>query len=276
MLTGQTTVTDSRIVVGLVQMECVVKDKERNLAKALGFVESLKKRADADIVSFPELFTTGYNLDLIGDEIHDLAETIPGETTTMMSQKAREFGIAILGTIVERGDGGGLYDTTFVIDETGELIGKYRKSHLHPSEYSYLDPGNELPVFELSRVTIGTAICFEHAFPQIFTKLALLGAKIIFIPSAVPTGYEYLLNLRTRARAQDNQLFVVAVNRVGREGDVEYCGLSKVVNPRGEVVAEAPSKAEEVLVAELDLGMIQKERNQEPVLKCLRPELYRE
>ncbi|MFQ5910220.1 MAG: carbon-nitrogen hydrolase family protein [Thermoplasmata archaeon] len=267
---------DSSIVIGLVQMECVVKDKEGNLARALGFVEKLRNRADVDIVSFPELFTTGYNLDLIGDEIHDLAETIPGETTRRMSQKATEFGVAILGTIVERGDRGGLYDTTFVIDETGELIGKYRKSHLYPSEYSYFEPGNELPVFELTRVTIGTAICFEHAFPQIFTRLALLGAKVVFIPSAVPTGYEYLLNLRTRARAQDNQLLVGAVNRVGREGDVEYCGLSKVVNPRGDVVAEASSNDEEVLVAELDLGMIQKERNQEPVLKCLRPELYRE
>ncbi len=87
-------------------------------------------------------------------------------------------------------------------------------------------------------------------------------------------GYEYLLNLRTRARAQDNQSFTVAVNRVGREGDVTYCGLSQVVNPRGEVIAQASDADEEVLVAELDFGLIPKERKQEPVLKNLRPELY--
>ena len=122
---------------------------------------------------------------------------------------------------------------------------------------------------------MGAAICFEHAFPQIFTILALQGAEVVFIPSAVPVGYEYLLNLRSRARAQDNQLFVVAVNRVGREGGVTYCGLSKVVNPRGEVIAEASRADEELLVAELNLDLILKERKQEPVLRSLRPELYR-
>ncbi|MFQ5871324.1 MAG: carbon-nitrogen hydrolase family protein [Candidatus Geothermarchaeales archaeon] len=265
---------DRKLIVSAVQMECLVKDKERNLAKALGFLEEFRNKVDVDIVCFPELFTTGYNLDMIGNDFHDLAETIPGKTTSIMSQKAMECNVAILGTIVEKDERGNLYDTTFVIDETAGLIGKYRKSHLHPSEYPYFESGNELAVFELARVRIGVAICFEHAFPQIFTTLALLGAKIVFIPSAVPMGYEYLVNLRTRARAQDNQLFVVAVNRVGQEGDVKYCGSSKVVDPRGDIVAEAPPNKEEVLIAELDLGLIQKEREQEPVLTCLRPELY--
>jgi predicted amidohydrolase len=118
------------------------------------------------------------------------------------------------------------------------------------------------------------AICFEHAFPQIFTVLALQGAAVVFIPSAVPVGYEYLLNLRTRARAQDNQFFTVAVNRVGREGEVAYCGLSKAVNPKGEVIAEASHTEEELLVVELDLSLILEERKQEPVLRSQQPELY--
>ncbi len=265
---------DEKIVVSAVQMECQVKDKERNLAKALGFLEEFRNKVNVDIVCFPELFTTGYNLDMLGEDFHDLAETIPGETTSIISRKARECNVAILGTIVEKDESENLYDTTFVIDEDGRLIGKYRKSHLHPSERPYFISGNELPVFELDRVRIGVSICFEHAFPQVFTTLALLGAKIVFIPSAVPMGYEYLLNLRTRARAQDNQLFVVAVNRVGQEGGVRYCGSSKAVDPRGDIVAEASPNEEEVLIAELDLGMIQKEREQEPVLTCLRPELY--
>lgn len=267
---------DRTITVGLVQMQCQIKDKEKNLAKALGFLEGFKNGVEADIVCFPELFTTGYSLDIIGNEFHALAETIPGETTKIMSQAAKKCSVAILGTIVERGKGGNLYDTTFVIDQTAGLIGKYRKSHLHRSEYRYFSFGNELPVFEVARDRIGVAICFEHAFPQIFTTFALLGAKVVFIPSAVPVGYEYLLNLRTRARAQDNQLYVVAVNRVGQEGDVKYCGLSKAVDPRGEIVAEASPDEEEILTAELDLGLIQKEREQEPVLQSLRPELYQD
>jgi predicted amidohydrolase len=194
-----------------------------------------------------------------------------------MGQKAKEQGLAILGTIVERDDAleGVLYDTTFLLDHQGRLVGKYRKTHLYPAEHRYFRAGDRLPVFDLGDLTVGVAICFEHAFPQIFTILALQGAEVVFIPSAVPMGYEYLLNLRTRARAQDNQSFTVAVNRVGREREVTYCGLSKVVSPRGEVIAEASHAEEELLVAELNLSLIPKERKQEPVLRSQRPELYR-
>jgi predicted amidohydrolase len=193
-----------------------------------------------------------------------------------MGRKAKEHGLSILGTIVERGtaDDGALYDTTFLVDAEGRLLGKYRKSHLYPAERRYFRAGDRLPVFDLDGVTVGVAICFEHAFPQIFATLALQGAQVVFIPSAVPAGYEYLLTLRTRARAQDNQIFTVAVNRVGREGDVRYCGLSQVVSPRGEVIVRASPTEEELLIAELDFTLISKEREQEPVLRNLRPGLY--
>ena len=263
-----------KIRSALVQMDCTVRGKEGNLSKALGFLDELKGKAD--IVCFPELFTTGYNLDLIGDDFYELAEPIPGPTTELMGQKAKGYGLAILGTIVERDNakGGVLYDTTFLLDVKGRLVGKYRKSHLYPAEHRYFRAGDRLPIFDLGGLTVGVAICFEHAFPQIFTILALQGAEVVFIPSAVPVGYEYLLNLRTCARAQDNQFFTVAVNRVGREGDVTYCGLSKVVDPKGEVIAEASRDKEELLVAELDLSLILEERKQEPVLRSQRPELY--
>jgi predicted amidohydrolase len=263
-----------KIRSALIQMDCTIKNKEENLSKALGFLDELKGRAD--IVCFPELFTTGYHLDLIGDDFYALAEPIPGPTTEWMGQQAREHKMAILGTIVERDETQEkvLHDTTFLLDAEGRLVGKYRKSHLYPTEHRYFKAGDRLPVFDLDGLTLGVAICFEHAFPQIFTILALRGAQVVFIPSAVPVGYGYLLSLRTRARAQDNQFFTVAVNRVGREGDVTYCGLSQVVNPRGEVIAQASHADEQVLVAELDFGLIPKERKQEPVLKNLRPELY--
>jgi predicted amidohydrolase len=260
--------------VALVQMNCTLGRKRANLEKAVGFLEQSSGRAD--IICLPELFTTGYNLGLIGDDFCELAEPIPGPTTELMGQKARAHGLAVLGTIVER-DGaqeGVLYDTTFALDAEGQLVGKYRKTHLYPAEHRFFQPGDRLPVFDLGGFTAGVAICFEHAFPQIFTVLALQGAQVVFIPSAVPVGYEYLLTLRTRARAQDNQFFAVAVNRVGREGDVTYCGLSQVVNPRGEVIVQASRGDEEVVLAELDLSLIPREREQEPVLTNLRPELY--
>ncbi|MEA3485359.1 MAG: carbon-nitrogen hydrolase family protein, partial [Candidatus Aerophobetes bacterium] len=129
-------------------------------------------------------------------------------------------------------------------------------------------------IFDLKIVRAGMAICYDHAFPELFRVLSLKGAQIVFILSAVPRGYEYLLNLRARARAQDNQLFIVHVNRVGKEGDVQYCGLSKVVDPKGEVLAEACAAQEEVLSVELNLDLILKEKRQERVLRSLRPEIY--
>jgi len=255
-------------------MDCVLKDKERNIAKSNEFIDQL--HGQADIVCFPEFFTTGYNLDLIGDDFYRLAETIPGPTTEKMGQQARKHNLAIVGTIVEEDNerSGILYDTTFFLNAQGQLVGKYRKSHLYPTEHRYFRYGNILPVIDFGFYKAGAAICFDHAFPQIFSMLAMQGAEVVFIPSAVPKGYEYLLELRTRARAQDNQIFTVAVNRVGQEGNIFYCGLSQVVDPRGNVIAEAASDQEEVLIAEIDLGLILKERMREPVLRSIRPDLY--
>jgi predicted amidohydrolase len=268
---GVERMSKDKIRVGAVQMNCVTKDKGKNLSKAVNFLDRLKGKVD--IACFPELFTTDYDLELLGDELPKLAEPIPGKTTELLNNKAREAGLALLGTMVERA-GDNLYDTAFIINRDGELIGKYRKSHLYPKEHRYFKAGRELPVFEFDGIKVGVAICFEHAFPHIFTTLALKGAQLIFIPSAIPVGYEYLLYLRTRARAQDNQLFVVAVNLVGGEKVDSYCGRSLIVNPRGEVIAEASTRKEEVLTAEIDLDFINKEREQEPVLHNFRPELY--
>ncbi len=112
---------------------------------------------------------------------------------------------------------------------------------------------------------LGMMICFEHAFPDVATALALRGAQVLVIPSAVPFGYEHL---RTRARAQDNQGFAVGCNLAG-DG---FCGRSLVADPRGEVVAEAGTE-ETVLRAVLDLAAIERER--EPALRLRRPDLYR-
>ena len=261
--------------VGLVQMACVVGDKVANLARALDLLAGLPD--DVALAALPEFFNTGYHLDLIGQDFYELAETIPGPTTETLAALARRQRLLLLANIPERDpeQAGVLYDTTFILDQQGQLLGRYRKTHLFPPERQYFRPGDELPVFETSLTRLGTATCFDHAFPEIFSTLANKAAHFIVVPSAVPVGYEYLLNLRTRARAQDNQLWVAAVNRVGREGDVTYCGLSKVVNPRGEVVAEADPTAEQLLLAEIDLHQVTAEREQEPTLRVRRPELYR-
>lgn len=255
-------------------MDCKIGDKDYNINKSLRILDSINSKVD--IVCFPEFFTTGYSLDLINDNFYQLAETIPGRTTEIFSKEALKRNIAIIGVIVEKDSNKQniLYDTAFIIDRNGKLVGKYRKTHLYNNEHEYFNAGDKLPVFELFGVKIGVTICFDHAFPQLYTAMALKGAQIVFIPSVVPVGYEYILELRSRARAQDNQIFIVAVNRVGREGSVDYCGLSQIINPRGELIARSSTNKEELLTGKLNLGMILEERKREPGLKCIRPDIY--
>jgi predicted amidohydrolase len=262
-----------QLTIAVVQMRCSLKDKEANIQKAERFLARLR---GPHLVCFPESFTTGYNLDELGEDLHALAEPIPGPTTERMCELAKRHGLVTLGNIVERGEAGGevLYDTTFVISAAGRLIGRYRKTHLYPTERRHFGAGHELPVFQLAGLGVATATCYDLAFPELFRVLALKGAQIVLLPSAIPRGYEYLLNVRVAARAQDNQIFVAVANHVGYEEQVEYCGMSVIANPRGEVVAQASAYAEEILVAELDLSLIAQERAQEQIFENLRPELY--
>ncbi|MGC9400286.1 MAG: carbon-nitrogen hydrolase family protein [Anaerolineae bacterium] len=265
-----------RVTVGLIQMACVLKEKQANLDKAASFVAQLA--GQADVVCLPELFNIGYDLDLIGDDVYDLAEPVPdGRTTRWLAKLARRSDLAIVAGLVEQAPHvtGLLYDTVVLINRRGEFAGRYRKSHLYPAEHRFFRPGDELPVFDLDGLRVGVAICFEAAFPTIFSTLALQGAQIVFNPSAVPVGFDYLQDLRTRARAQDNQFFVAAVNHVGNEGSVIYCGRSQMANPRGETVVRASGESAEALVVELDLSLIRDQRIQEPVFRGFRPELYR-
>ena len=264
-----------KIRLAIIQMDCEIKDKKNNLEHALDLLEEVE--AETDIACFPEFFTTGYNLNIIGERYYDLAETIPGKTTSVLGKKAKEKRLAVVGNIVEK-DGlreAVLYDTAFIIDKEGKLAGKYRKFFLHPREHCYFRSGSEIPVVDLGVAKLGMAICYDHAFPELFRVLALKGAEIVFIPSAVPQCYEYLLNLRTRARAQDNQFFVAAINRVGREDQVIYCGLSKIVGPQGEVIAEASPDKEDIIYGDVDIKQIMAERKNEPILRSIRSEIYR-
>jgi predicted amidohydrolase len=265
---------DERIAVGLVQMRCEAGDKAANLDRAEHLLAELAGRVG--LACLPEMFEVGYDLKGLGAALFELAEPVPGPITEHLARRARQLRLAIVAGVAERDPDieGLLYDTTVLLDQNGELVGRYRKSHLHPSEHGFFRPGNELPVFTLAGLRIGIAICFEHAFPQIFTTLARRGAELVLNPSAVPVGFSHLQDLRTRARAQDNQIFVAAVNHVGKEGGVTYCGRSQVADPRGAVVAMAPDATPAAVVAELRLELIGQQRRQEPVFRTLRPELY--
>jgi predicted amidohydrolase len=258
--------------VAVVQSAAVLGDVGANLETALSHIESLSGRAE--LVVFPELFTTGYSLTHLDHD--ELAEVVPtGESLQRLTRAAATNRVAVCCGVLER-DGDALFDTVVVFDSQGRLAGRYRKTHLHPSERATFKQGDELVVLAIGHgIRLGVAICFEHAFPEIFAELALGGANVIAIPSAVPEGFGYLMELRTRARAQDNQVFVAAANLAGDDGDTRWCGRSAIVDPRGELLAFAGTNEDAQLIATLDLAMVEAERHQEPVFHHRRPELYR-
>jgi predicted amidohydrolase len=257
----------SRVVeVVALQLEAVPGDRDHNLER---FERAVREECGgADLIVTPELLNVGYDLDWIGRNPDGLAESLDGPTVTLARNLANECGATIVIGLLER-DGERLHDSAAIVDANG-AVATYRKSHLYPPERASFAPGDRLLLVPTSSGRLGVMICFEHAFPEIATALALEGAQILTIPSAVPFGYEHLLTLRTRARAQDNQLFVVACNLAGNG----FCGGSLIVDPRGEVLARA-GIGEETIRATIDLETIEREREREPALRLRRPALYR-
>ena len=254
-----------KIVVAALQLAAVPGAVDRNLARFAALAR--EQCAGADLIVAPELLAAGYDLDMLAAEGPALAETLDGRTITLAGELAAELSSTVVVGLIER-DGDALYDSVAVVAPEGR-VSSYRKTHLYPPERAHFASGDRLTTVATPAVRLGPLICFEHAFPEVATALALAGAQILVIPSAVPYGYEHLMTLRTRARAQDNQLFAVASNLAG---DV-FCGGSLIADPRGDVLAQAGS-GEEVVRARVDLGEIEREREREPALGLRRPELY--
>lgn len=258
--------------LALIQMRCLVGEPDANLRTAGELLAPQAGRVD--LACLPELVDVGYDPDGLGPV--ELARPIPGERTEALSRLARRLDMGLVAGLLERDPAVPevLYDSVVLLSRSGELVGTYRKTHLHPAEHRAFRVGDRLSVFEVDGLKVGIAICFELAFPEIVFTLARRGAQLVLNPSAVPVGFEYLQELRTRARAQDNQIFVAAVNHVGREGSAVYCGSSLVADPRGEVLGAAPPDDAGAVTATLALARIRSERIQEPVFRTRRPELY--
>lgn len=254
-----------RVRVAVLQTAATPGDVSGNVDRLVEMVEVYGP--ETDLVVAPELATTGYDLDLLGVRGPELAEPVDGPSVTRLRTVAAEAGTTLAVGLLER-DGDRVYDSLLTLIPTGE-VHAYRKSHLYPPELAVFAAGERLGVVRTPAGVLGPLVCFEHAFPEVATTLALAGAQILVIPSAVPFGYEHLLHLRTRARAQDNQVFAIGCNMAGNG----FCGGSLVADARGEVVAEAGADPT-VLVAELDLAAAREERGREPSLGMRRPDLY--
>lgn len=263
------------VTVGLVQMDCVMMDKQANTEKILEFLDQAAEKK-VDIICFPEMCTTGYHPDLIRERYVELAEAPDGETFQVLSKKAKEYSMYIAAPIVLKSEIPGiLYNGLIMIDDEGHLMGTYNKTHLWAGERYWFRPGNTYPVFKTRFGNVGMMICYDGGFPEVSRILTLNGAELILCPSAFPTRDKDMWDIYFASRALENGCFVAGINRVGTESDCEMFGGNKIFNPRGKLLAEASIGTEELLTCTIDLEEAACLREKEVVyLRDRRPETY--
>jgi len=237
----------------------------------------------AKVICFQELFYGPYFCQVQDAAYYEYAESIPGPTTERFQALAAELGMVMVLPMYEKEQEGVLYNTAAVVDADGSYLGKYRKHHIPQVkgfwEKFYFRPGNlGYPVFDTAVGRIGVYICYERHFPEGWRALGLAGAKIVFNPSATSRSLsQYLWKLEQPAAAVANEYFVGAINRVGVEplGDNDFYGQTYFVDPRGQLVGDAASDTDdEVVVRDLDLGLLDEVRNQWAFYRDRRPDTY--
>jgi len=281
----------SKVNVGLVQMGCS-SDARENLNKAiLGIREAAAK--GANIVCLQELFTSLYFCDVEDYENFKLAEAIPGATTDELSVVAKEAGVVIIASLFEKRAQGLYHNTTAVIDADGTYLGKYRKMHIPDDpayfEKFYFTPGDlGYKIFETKFAKIGVLICWDQWYPEAARLTSLMGAEILFYPTAIgwATSQDEATNTEQynawqtiqRSHAIANGVHVVSVNRVGLEQDgaMKFWGGSFVSNPFGTLLAKGSHDHEEVMVTEIDLDKTDSYRTHWPFLRDRRIDSYGE
>jgi N-carbamoylputrescine amidase len=275
------------VPVALVQMRCG-EDPPKNLEHAIEGIEEAARRG-ARIVCLQELFRSQYPCQSQDADRFELAEPIPGPSTDALCKLAGARGVAIVASLFERRAEGLYHNTAVAIDADGRLLGRYRKMHIpdDPLYYEkyYFTPGDlGFKSFAMRDARAGILICWDQWFPEAARATALAGAQILFYPTAI--GWQFdegpdvdsaqhdAWETAQRAHAIANGVFVVAVNRVGREGGIRFWGQSFVADPFGRVLARASATEEEILVVDLDLAQLERVRRNWPFLRDRRIDAY--
>src|SRR6201994_3407396 len=256
----------AKVKVGLVQMSCTV-DKPQNLQKAISKVREAAEKG-AQIVCLQELFTSLYFCNIEDYDNFKLAEAVPGPSTEALSKVAAELNVVIIASLFEKRAQGVYHNTTAVLDADGAYLGKYRKMHIpdDPGFYEkfYFTPGDlGYKVFKTKYAKVGVLICWDQWYPEAARITALMGAEILFYPTAIgwattqdeETNREHNDAWATiqRSHSVANGVHVVSVNRVGEEAGVKFWGGSFFSSPFGAITYQASHDNEEIIVQELDM-----------------------
>jgi len=271
----------------LIQMSCS-SDVEENQAKTERLIRKAAERG-AQIVCLQELYRSLYFCDIEDYDRFELAEAVPGPGTERLGALAKELGVVIVASLFEKRAAGIYHNTAAVLDADGSYLGKYRKMHIpdDPGYYEkfYFTPGDlGYKVFDTKFAKIGVLICWDQWYPEAARLTAMKGAELLVYPTAIgwhasqdaATNAEQLQAWQTiqQSHSVANGIPVVSVNRVGKEGEMQFWGHSFVTNSFGSVIYQASADQEEVAVVSINLEESDEKRTHWPFFRDRRIDSY--
>jgi predicted amidohydrolase len=252
------------------QLDCAWEDPKANYARVRSLLEAASIPAGALIV-LPEMFSTGFSMNVAG--IH---EQEPSETEAFLANAARHYQAFLLGGLVTRAPDGRGRNEAVVFDPDGKLFCRYCK--IHPfsfgGETRHYAGGSEIVTFRWHDFVVAPFVCYDLRFPEIFRIATQRGAHLLAVIANWPARRVNHWVALLRARAIENQAYVVGVNRAGNDPKLAYPGRSLIIDPQGEVAAEG-SEAEQMVSADVDLAKVISWRNEFPALRDMRAEFVR-
>lgn len=226
---------------------------------------------EPDIIVLPEMWNTSF----FPKDVKSLADQDSTRTKKFLSSLAKEYKVNIVGGSVARTEQNKLYNTSYIYNRKGEELAHYDKVHtFSPSgEHNYFESGNHMTTFELDTVKCGVIICYDLRFVEWVRMYALQGVQILFVPAAWPDKRILHWDILNRARAIENQMFVVNVNSVGHTEEMHFGGHSSIIDPWGEYII-SPDDSDDIKIGEINLNAIQEIRTNINVFQDRREKLY--
>src|SRR5215471_4906974 len=259
--------------VAVAQISCSLGHPEANLSKVRDF-SARAKETGAELIVFPEMTDTGYSMPVIQKHAnHWKTGFVAG-----LQEVANELSLAIVSGVSER-DGSSIYNSQVLVDTKGDIVARYRKTHLYAvapvGEQTCFTAGDAFASFALGDLRFGFSICYDLRFPEMYRKLVTeqnVGA--LLISSAWPFPRVEHWRVLVQARAIENQAYVIASNRVGKDDELWFCGSSAIIDPRGVIIAAASADREELIHAAISKELVLAVRSRVDSLAHRRPDLY--
>jgi predicted amidohydrolase len=269
------------VTVAVAQMKPQLGEAEENLVKMSEMIGRIASQQRVDLIVFPELITSGYEL---GVRFTELAQRIPGPAVNLIAQRANEYGVYIaFGMVTKEKVESVIYNSAIMVGPDGELLDVYNKIHLRGEERMAFREGFKMPVVDTEFGSVGMMIGYDLAFPEVARSLVLDGAEVLCVLANWEAGAMDEWKTYLRSRAYENAVFTVGANRVGEDVTVTFGGESMVVGPRGQIYASLAGETdtdtgaplEGFAVARIDLDEVRRSREEFQLIQNRQPPVYK-